>query len=83
MEKDMQVINRWELQNPDGKFVKSAQIIEVEKIGGNGTTFHASVVTCFDYGRLGGPRTDYFDTLLGAKQTIGRNFMPGGKWKQV
>jgi hypothetical protein len=83
MEKDMQVINRWELQNPDGDFVKFAEIKEVERLDGKGSTFQAVVVTRYSYSRYGNANRDYFDTLLGAKQTIGRNFMPGGKWKQV
>jgi len=75
----MTILREWVLKNPDGKFVKSARILEVDTGGGN-ILYNASVTT--RYSRYGS-NTDVFKTLMGAKQTIGRNFMPGGKWELV
>ena len=63
----------WELQNPDGKLVKSASISEVDGMGV--PMFALSVKTIYGY------KSDLYETLLGAKMSFGRHFHTGGKWK--
>ena len=61
----------WELANPHD-YVMSGHITEDSE-----GVFWASITT--KHGHI----SDYFHTLLGAKQTIGRNIQAGGIWKKV
>jgi hypothetical protein len=77
MEKEMKVINRWELQNPDGKFVRHATITQMDA---SNPAFSPFCLTIYFFSQN---TVYYYKTLRGAKIAYSKDATPGGKWKQV